>query len=1107
MSRTLNKIRFFAALAMLCGALPLWATRSNSVYVDCRDVRVATGAVYVAPSRGNASAVPKVDGVSAKSWRTSEPYWDSATVPNGWHTLTVDGESATPRLLVLNDGIGIVVHEGVLTEDETWGADAIHVVCRPVVIPEGVRLTVESGAIVKFCQGTEMQVEGTLLADGAVFTALADDSAGGDTDCNGETAPVYRTYAVGGAGTISAGQGADWRWYCAQPNWSAPTNMQYSMSVSVVVSRADGTPMENRGNLVGFFDRSGNCRGVAQLRSTAWGAWVFQGQLFGNETQESGWTIRVWDVVNNRVVTAYETLDFEQDAVWGTARAPKELHAAHHVYMDGVDKGWFDCQQTVTMKAAVPQRKVFKVWTVEGVSLSQAQREQNPISFTMPDNDVRLYSSFYVAHHVYMDGVDMGWFNFGQTVTMKAAVPRRKVFDVWTVEGISLALAQRQQNPISFAMPDNDVRLFSSFMYPSILTWTLDNGWNWVSVNLEPNADISYVLREYAPSDGDQIKTSDCFSTYYSRYGCWDPEIPIVSGRMYAFYRKGGGTAKVDIRGDVLPDDNFLYLSRGWNWIGCFTPASSIAKEDLSHSTGFSDGDQLKGHGSNDFAGFYDFDDFYGWDGVLTEMTAGKGYKMKVARAGTLSVEKERTRGASRRDFAVRSGRSSDVGFSGPWAPPEGYAYSMTLEAEVKDASGRRQTAPGSVVGIFDAEGSCRGIASLRTTKWDTQIYGGQVLGDNAAETGLTLRFWDAATGNVRAIQGTIDFAQDTSFGTAVEPKLFTVTNSAPAASYTLTVNGKAMGGYCAGDELRVVAPEVPAGQRFRRWTASGVMLADATAPVQSFTMPAKNVTLTADFEALPCQPPEEWILPEEGAPVTTVFGTVCLVTDEMADEAASMVAVFDDDGVCRGVGVPDANMSRQGGCSVYLLQVAADGQAKGLSMKFWSQSEGTVVELEETLDVTPGAVVGDVRPLSWNVVYVEPDWKYATMDLKPGWNAVTPTLKLSKETVQTLLAYAPMTLKGGSFTRATEKDILPGSGLWLYNACTETQKVQLKGEAVEDWQLEVGSGWQFVGALKDVSSSKVPSNVEAIMEWKPAKGYMNTRNLLPGAAYWIKAQ
>lgn len=144
MSRTLNKIRFFAALAMLCGALPLWATRSNSVYVDCRDVRVVTGAVYVAPSRGNATAVPQVDGAGASAWTVDEPYWDSATVPNGWRTLTIDGESATPRLLVLNDGI--VVHEGVLSEDETWDADAIHVVCRPVVIPEGVRLTVERAA-------------------------------------------------------------------------------------------------------------------------------------------------------------------------------------------------------------------------------------------------------------------------------------------------------------------------------------------------------------------------------------------------------------------------------------------------------------------------------------------------------------------------------------------------------------------------------------------------------------------------------------------------------------------------------------------------------------------------------------------------------------------------------------------------------------------------------------------------------------------------------------------------------------------------------------------------------------------------------------------------
>lgn len=427
MTRIRGGIRLCAVLAALCSGLSLFATLSNSVYVDCREVCIVAGKTYVAPSSGNPSARPQVDGGTAAGWRTEDPRWDSDSVEDGWHTLSIDGEDATPRVLCLN-GDGIAVHAGVIFGSEVWGEGKVHVVRGWVRIEEGAQLTVERGAIVKFSQGTGMMVNGTLLGDGAVFTALADDSAGGDTDCNG-TGGQFSTYAITGDGTISL-QEAVVRYMSPPADWKAPEGMQNSMSLSLVVRRADGTRIESNGSVVGVFDRRGGCRGMASLRTTAWGAKVYQGQVFSNEASERGWSIKVWNTGESMARSIAETVDFIQDDAWGTAREPRDVHAAHRVFLDGVDKGWYD---------------------------------------------------------------------YLQEVTIAAPAPRRKVFDTWAADGIGVPYEMQSVNPLVFTMPDNEVRLYSSFMYPNFLAWTLKKGWNWVSVNLEPNADISYVLREYAP--------------------------------------------------------------------------------------------------------------------------------------------------------------------------------------------------------------------------------------------------------------------------------------------------------------------------------------------------------------------------------------------------------------------------------------------------------------------------------------------------------------------------------------------------------------------------------------------------------------------------------
>ena len=76
--------------------------------------------------------------------------------------------------------------------------------------------------------------------------------------------------------------------------------------------------------------------------------------------------------------------------------------------------------------------------------------------------------------------------------------------------------------------------------------------------------------------------------------------------------------------------------------------------------------------------------------------------------------------------------------------------------------------------------------------------------------------------------------------------------------NHTVTVNGgtSATGSnsYAAGETVNISAGTPPAGQQFKNWTTSsaGVSFANANSSSTSFVMPANDVTVTANFEAIP---------------------------------------------------------------------------------------------------------------------------------------------------------------------------------------------------------------------------------------------------------------
>ncbi|HQK12690.1 MAG TPA: carboxypeptidase regulatory-like domain-containing protein [Anaerolineae bacterium] len=145
--------------------------------------------------------------------------WDTTSVPDGQYELRatfykLDGQvigQATRNVLVNNS---VAWHGGRLSADETWTADRVHVVEAPLNLATGITLTIQAGAVVKFAAGTSLVVEDNAILNAQavadapiILTSLADDTAGGDTNLDGnQTLPVpgdWNGLSVQGTGQVN----------------------------------------------------------------------------------------------------------------------------------------------------------------------------------------------------------------------------------------------------------------------------------------------------------------------------------------------------------------------------------------------------------------------------------------------------------------------------------------------------------------------------------------------------------------------------------------------------------------------------------------------------------------------------------------------------------------------------------------------------------------------------------------------------------------------------------------------------------------------------------------------------------------------------------------
>ena len=156
----------------------IWMTDSSNPEIKNNIFKGNTGSGITC----NSSSLPVVENNTFDSNSSWSVYLDttSSGTPINNNTFINTKPSA---------GIG----SGSLSANTTWTNDTPYIVSGTVTIPEGITLTVEPGAIIKFSGGSDARlvVAGTLIADGndssaggftpIIFTSVNDNSVGGAT--------------------------------------------------------------------------------------------------------------------------------------------------------------------------------------------------------------------------------------------------------------------------------------------------------------------------------------------------------------------------------------------------------------------------------------------------------------------------------------------------------------------------------------------------------------------------------------------------------------------------------------------------------------------------------------------------------------------------------------------------------------------------------------------------------------------------------------------------------------------------------------------------------------------------------------------------------------
>ena len=154
--------------------------------------------------------------------------WDTGGLPDGQYELRLTFRDLNGAVLAeLPRQVAVINsptwHTGIVSDNQTWSADKLHLIEGDLIIPSGITVTIDPGTTIKAAKGARIIIRngGTLITQGTdslkiVFTIFEDDTVGGDSNLDGsKTKPVagdWLGFSIQGSGVFKSNINTDIRY-------------------------------------------------------------------------------------------------------------------------------------------------------------------------------------------------------------------------------------------------------------------------------------------------------------------------------------------------------------------------------------------------------------------------------------------------------------------------------------------------------------------------------------------------------------------------------------------------------------------------------------------------------------------------------------------------------------------------------------------------------------------------------------------------------------------------------------------------------------------------------------------------------------------------------
>lgn len=332
-----------------------------------------------------------------------------------------------------------------------------------------------------------------------------------------------------------------------------------------------------------------------------------------------------------------------------------------------------------------------------------------------------------------------------------AEVNKNITFKAWDASTGVTYPSLSTSTPISFEAN----KVFGSMTKPILFEtkdlqeqmFDLRKGWNWISLNVKPeNESVNEVFNSVA--DETNLLKSKLQVAYSDEDSLVGTLETAEVGVMYKINMDKDAVLNL-IGSPIDPAKDSVSVKTGWNWIG-FNSVSNMSLGAAFADLDPVDGDLVKSQ--TDFAIYQDYE----WVGTLTSLNPGKGYMYKSA------SNKDRSFTYPAKVASLKMAPMKAAPKKTLYTPVDETVYSgnMTIAAVVKKNG---EIIPNAQVGVFDANGVCRGAGA---TGYKSTVFL-VVLGESSKDA---LTFKVMVNGFEYTVDQTLSFEEDANYGTLQDP-------------------------------------------------------------------------------------------------------------------------------------------------------------------------------------------------------------------------------------------------------------------------------------------------------------------------------------------------